>query len=162
MSIDVKKYVSGCDSCQRNKSAHNMPYGLLQPIEIPHAPWDVVTFDLIVDLPKSVNRFGLEVDSILVIMDKLSKMTHLFTCDKHISALEIAEIFYHFIFRLHGLMRQMICDRDPRFAGEVFQEFCKLMGIKSSISTPYHPETDGQTERQNQVVEQYLCTFCSY
>ena len=110
MTIDVKKYVEGCDPCQRFKTTNNVLYGLLQPIAIPSEPWSVVAFDFIVNLPPSKDQHGILRDSIMVVVDKSGKRTRLIECNKDLKAPGIAQLFYHEIFKHHGVPIQTICD----------------------------------------------------
>lgn len=162
MSVNVKKYVQGCDACQRNKPHHTAPYGLLQPNNVPAGPWEIVTCDLIIELPESTDADGNTWTAILVIADWLTKRAHFFRTTDNVTSTEVANIFYKHIFKLHGLPQQIISDRGTQFAAKVFQEFCQKLGIRSSMSTAYHPETDSQTERINQVLEQYIRMFCNH
>jgi hypothetical protein len=108
---DVAKFVSTCVACQRNKARCHKPYGLLQPLPVPEKPWHTVTFDFIVKLPKT--RRGN--DSICVFVNKLTKLVHFVACKKEVSAKEFAELYVDHVFRLHGLSREFITDRDSRF-----------------------------------------------
>ena len=87
---------------------------------------------------------------------------HFFVCDDHFSASDAAELVYEHILKLHGLPRQIISDRGTQFASALFKEFCKKLGIRASMSTAYHPQTDGQTEQVNQSLEQYLWIFTEH
>jgi hypothetical protein len=160
MSVDVKKYVQGCDTCQRNKSTNTAPYGLLQPNEVPGGPWEIITVDLITELPESVDSAGNIWTAIMVVVDRFTKRAHFIQCSNETTATDCATILYEHVFKLHGLPRQIISDQGPQFASQVFQEFCNNLGIKSSMSTAYHPQTDGQTEQVNQSLENYLRIFC--
>ena len=162
MTIDVKKYVMGCDICQRNKSSHTPPYGLLQPNLVPTMPWEVITIDLITQLPASADLSGNPKTAIVVIVDRFTKRALFFGLQDSCTTLEVAQILYEHVFKDHGLPRQIISDCGTQFASKVFQEFCKILGIKSTMSTAYHPQTDGQTERVNQSLEQYLRIFCNH
>ena len=152
MKDDVKAYVKSCDSCQRVKARNHRPEGLLQPLPIPDQKWWVVTMDFITDLPKSTRGH----DSILVICDKLTKMIHLVPTVKTCSAQEAATLIINNVVRLHGIPRIIISDRDPRFTASLYQGIEAALGIKHAFSSAFHPETDGQTERTNRVVEDYL------
>jgi hypothetical protein len=129
---DVTKFVSTCVTCQRNKARRHKPYGLLQPLPIPVKPWHTVTFDFIVKLPKT-SRGN---DNICVFVDKLTKMVHL-------SAKEFAELYVDHVFRLHGLSREFITDRDVRFTSAFWQEVTDLLGTRTVMSSSFHPQTDG-------------------
>ena len=151
MNTDVKKYVAGCDTCQRMKNQPRQPYGPLIPNPVPAGPWEVISMDLITQLPES-DGFN----AIMVVVDRLTKRAHFFPITNEFSARDLANILYERVWTQHGLPLQIISDRGTQFAAEVFQEWCKLLGIESTMSTAYHPQTDGQTERVNQTLEQYL------
>ena len=95
-------------------------------------------------------------------MDRLLKRAHFFPITNEFSAKDLAQLFYDRIYPLHGLPIQIISDRGTQFAAELFQEWCKLLGIESSMITAYHPQADGQTERVNQTLEQYLRCYVDY
>jgi hypothetical protein len=153
----VAKYVSTCVACQRNKARRHKPYGLLQPLPVPEKPWHMVTFDFIVKLPKT-SRGN---DSFCVFVDKLTKLVHFVACKEDVSAKEFAELYVDHVFRLHGLSREFITDRDPRFTSAFWQEVTVLLGTRTVMSSSFHPQTDGQTERVNQTLETYLRHFVS-
>ena len=137
----VKKYVTGCDTCQRTKNRPQQPYGPLLPNPVPNGPWEVITIDLITQLPES-DGFN----AICVVVDRFSKQAHFFAITNEFSAKDLANLLYERVWIHHGLPLQIISDRGTQFAAEIFQEWCKLLGIVSSMSTAYHPQTDGQTE----------------
>jgi hypothetical protein len=153
----VRKYVAECDSCQRNKASNLAKAGLLQPLPIPEAPWRTITMDLITDLPET----ELGYDSVVVFVDKLTKMTHIAPCNKAISAEEFAQVYLTHVVRLHGFQQFIISDRDPRWTGDFWRQVCKLFDTKLKFSTAFHPETDGQTERMNRTVEETLRHYVS-
>jgi hypothetical protein len=152
MKDDVQTYVAECESCQRNKSANTKKAGLSQPLPIPELPWRTITMDLITDLPKTPTGF----DSIAVFVDKLTKMTHFVPSTKDIGAEKFAQLYMQNIIRYHGFQRNIICDRDRRWNNSFWAEFCRLVGTKVKMSTAFHPETDGQTERMNRTLEEML------
>jgi hypothetical protein len=154
---DIAKFVSTCVVCQRNKARRHKPYRLLQPLPVPEKPWHTVTFDFIVKLPKT-SRGN---DSICVFVDKLTKLVHSVACKEEVSAKEFAELYVDHVFRLHGLSREFITDRDTRFMSAFWQEVTVLLGTKTVMSSSFHPQTDGQTERVNQTLETYLQHFVS-
>ncbi len=155
MRESVKSFVSTCDSCQRTKATNHKPYGLLNPLEIPDERWHTVTFDFIMDLPRSATCN----DAILVWVDKLTKYVHLVPTQKTCSAEELARLFIKHIFQFHGLPKKLISDRDPRFTSRFWKELCKRLNIQPRFSTAFHPQTDGQTERANRVIEEVLRHF---
>ena len=133
------------------KSDNRAKAGLLQPLEIPSGKWAHVTTDLVTDLPES-NGFT----AIIVFVDKLSKMVHLAGCKKEVTTMEYAQIFVDNVFWLHGLPEVIISDRDPRFTGKFWQSLFDLLGTDLRFSTAFHPQTDGQSERMIQTLENFL------
>ena len=152
MKEDVVKYCRACPSCQLNKARNTKPAGLLQPLDIPGRRWESISMDFIVELPLS--KAGN--DSILVIVDRLSKMTHLVACKTNISSPEVAELFIREVVRLQGWPTSIISDRDPRFVSEFWRHLHQTFGAKLCMSSAYHPQTDGQTERMNRTLEDVL------
>jgi hypothetical protein len=133
----------------------------VQPNEVPSTPWEIITIDLITQLPGSVDSDGKTRTAIVVVVDRLTKRAHFFPQDNSWTAQQVATILYEQVFQHHGLPRQIISDRGVQFTSKVFKEFLKKLDIKGSMSTAYHPQTDGQTERVNQTLEQYLRIFCN-
>ncbi|KAJ9519333.1 hypothetical protein QJQ45_023132 [Haematococcus lacustris] len=156
VSENVKSYVRSCHSCQVNRSSAKKPAGLLQPLPIPERPWDSVSMDLIVKLPASgPNKY----DSILVFVDRLTKMVHLVKTWESMTATQYAKLFLEHVFRLHGMPRSVVSDRGPQFHNKFWAEVTKLLQVQVNLSSAYHPETDGQTERVNRVIEEMLRHF---
>ena len=151
----VKEYINGCIPCQRNKAGTQKPYGLLQPIEIPDSRWETVTMDWIVDLPRSATGNNC----ILVIVDKLTKFVHLVPTTKTSTAEDTARLFIQHVYQYHGCPRILISDRDTKFTSQFWREFSRRLGMKPRYSTAFHPQTDGQTERTNRVIEEVLRHF---
>ena len=151
----VRRYINGCDTCARSKPSRHKPYGLLMPLEVPNKPWESISMDFITDLPNS-NGY----DAILVVVDRFSKMAHFIPCTKKISARTTAKLILQHIVRLHGLPRDIVSDRGPQFHSKFWKNLFGLLGTKISLSSAFHPQSDGQSERVNQVLEQYLrCTI---
>lgn len=157
MTKFVNEYVDTCEICKCTKIFPAQPQGPLQPNETPEGPWQIVTSDLIVDLPIS-DGF----DSILVTSDRFSKQVHLTPCNKTLTAGDAATLYIRDIFKHHGTPKKIITDRGPQFASKYLRSIYEGIGIKPSMSTAFHPQTDGQTERWNQEVEQYLRAFTNY
>jgi hypothetical protein len=158
MDKDIIDYVQGCPNCQRDKSARHKPYGLLNPIELPYAPWQSIAMDFITDLPLSEGC-----DQLWSITDRFTKMAHFIPLKKgERGAEELAKIFAREIWRFHGLPTDIVSDRDPRFTSHFWKNFLSLLGIKPRMSTAFHPQTDGQSERLNQTIECYLRSFVNY
>ena len=157
MHEDVKSYVSSCMSCQQNKSINQLQQGLLQPLPIPNECWQQCTMDLITQLPRTKKGN----DAIVVVIDKLSKLTHVWPTTTTVGAVELARQFFHEVVRLHGFPTSIVSDRDPRFTSLFWGELWRMSGTKLAMSTAYHPQTDGQTERQNRTLEEMLRAFVS-
>ena len=140
------------------KSDHTLSRGQLQSTEIPTEKWKDVSLDFITDLPESLNNF----DSILTVIDKATRMTHLIPCRKKITATETAQKFVDHIVRLHGVPRSIFTDRGTQFCSKFWQEMWKILGTSLKYSTAYHPQTQGIVERMNAVIGQMLrCTLSS-
>jgi hypothetical protein len=153
---EVQQYVESCVQCASNKASNQSPAGLLQPLEIPQKLWEHVSMDFIGPLPLTVQTQN---DMILVVVDKFSKMVHLLPCRSSITASQTAHLFFKEVVRLHGVPAAIISDRDPRFTSKFWQQLWKQFGTQLKMSTSYHPQTDGQTERTNRTVEQMLRPF---
>ena len=149
---DVRSYVRTCPSCQAVKARRQTLSTLLQPLPIPDKKWWTVTMDFITDLPVSKNGN----DAVIVFVDKFTKMAHFAPTKKTCDALGAAQLLINNVVRLHGVPRALVSDRDTRFRAALYQNFTKALEIKHGFSTAYHPQTDGQTERVNQVLEDYL------
>ena len=158
MARDTKTYIASCEQCQRNKPSTQPPAGLFTPLAIPSQRWDTVTMDFIVQLPKTARDF----DAITVFVDKLSKQVHFCASHTTDSATDVARLFFDQVFRLHGMPRAIVSDRDARFTGKFWTALTKLMGTKLNFSTAFHPQSDGQTERANRTLEEMLRAYISY
>ncbi|SGY45721.1 BQ5605_C001g00329 [Microbotryum silenes-dioicae] len=153
----VNNYVKTCDSCQRNKPTHHRKHGHLQPLPIPSKPWSSLSMDHIVDLPPSSGF-----DCVLVVVDRLTKEAHFIPTHKTDSSRDLARTFLTHVFKLHGLPTDIVSDRGATFTSNWWSEFLAMLKIKPNLSTAFHPESDGQTERTNQTLEHYLRHFCDY
>ncbi|KAJ9516381.1 hypothetical protein QJQ45_011054 [Haematococcus lacustris] len=157
MAASVHDYVRTCLACQRNKSNTQRPIGLLQSLPVPQHRWEHVSLDLITQLPVTTSGH----DAIVVFVDKLTKMIHAIPTTTSITASTLARIFFDHVFRLHGLPKVIVSDRDPRFTSTFWQELFKLTGTHLNMSTANHPQTDGQTERANRTLEDMLRNYVS-
>ncbi|MBW0550578.1 hypothetical protein O181_090293 [Austropuccinia psidii MF-1] len=153
----IKDYVSSCQQCSRKKNIYHKKFGLLTPLPIPNGPWIFLSMDFITQLPLS-NSF----DSILVIVDRFSKMAVFFPTMSSITSMDLAHLFIKNIFSKHGLPSSIVSDRGSLFVSSFWTNLCQKLKILRDMSTAYHPETDGQTERVNQILEPYLWMYVSY
>jgi hypothetical protein len=158
MMIFIKNYVTGCATCQQMKVNTHPTVPPLSPIKsTTTCPFAIVTTDFIMDLPESEGF-----DSVMVMVDQNAMKGVIFIpTNKIVSAAEAACLYYKKVYMRFGLPDKIISDRDPCFTSNLFQELGKLLGVKLTMSTTYHPQTDGETERVNQELEIYLQTFCS-
>jgi hypothetical protein len=157
MQLDVREYVGSCRACQSNKPRSQNQPGLLRSIPHPPRRWQLITMDLITQLPRTRTGF----DAIFVIVDKCSKMIHCIATTTTVTAAELANLFFREVFRHHGLPSSIISDRDPRFTSSFWTELWKRLGTSLAMSTAYHPQTDGQTERANRTIEDMLRAMVS-
>ncbi|OAA34053.1 pol protein [Beauveria brongniartii RCEF 3172] len=159
----VQQVVDKCDICRKAKAARHAPYGELQPIPPPERAWQTVTMDFIVKLPKSKEPMtGAIYDSILVIVDKLTKYAYYIPYMESSDAKDLAYMFFKTVVAQHGLPTKLISDRDKLFTSNFWKCLMETMKIKQGLSTAFHPQSDGQTEILNQVLEQYLRSYVNY
>jgi hypothetical protein len=152
MKREIAKYVSECDTCQRVKASHLKASGTLQPLPIPSWKWEDISMDFIVGLPNTSQKH----DSIWVIIDRLTKTAHFLPVHTTYSTKKYAEIYLDQIVRLHGVPKTIISDRGPQFIARFWEQLQSALGSKLIRSSAYHPQTDGQTERVNQILEDML------
>ncbi|KAG6578261.1 reverse transcriptase [Phytophthora cinnamomi] len=152
----VRKWVRSCEACQRVKPSPSKQ-APLRPLPVAAEPWSSVSMDFVFGLPRDPQgRTG-----VLVFVDRLSKMVHLAPVAASVTAQQSAAIFLDIVYRHHGLPVSIVSDRDPRFTAAFWTELFKLMGTRLAMSTASHPETDGQTERANRVIEDVLRSFAT-
>jgi hypothetical protein len=154
MNRYIGDYTRHCDRCIRTKTRRHRPVGHLQPTETPKEPWKRISVDFVVGLPDSHGY-----DATMNVVCTLSKQAHFIKTTGTIDALGTARLYRDNVWKLHGLPDEVICDRGPQFVAEFTRELHRLLGIKSLLSTSHHPQTDGQTERVNQEMEQFLRVF---
>jgi len=142
---------------QRIKPRRHAPHGTLLLLPIPDRPWQDIYLDFVVGLPES-DRF----DAIWVVVDRLSKQHHFVPCTSTITAEGLARLFLDHVFKLHGLPDSIISDRGPQFASHFWTYLCCCLGIQPRLSTAFHPQIDGQTERIIGSMEEYLRRYVNY
>ncbi|KAG8474947.1 hypothetical protein CXB51_031657 [Gossypium anomalum] len=152
MKRDISEFVSKCLICQQVKAEHHVPSGLLQPIMIPEWKWDRITMDFISGLPLTPGKKN----AIWVVVDRLTKSAHFIPVRTDYSLNKLAELYICEIVRLHGIPLSIISDRDPRFTSRFWQKLQEASGTKLNFSTAFHPQTDGQSERVIQILEDML------
>ena len=140
-----------CDSCAQTTVARHALYGLLSLLPNPTRPQNSVSLDWITALPPSHYH-----DAILVVVDRLTKKTLFIPTTKSMAAPDVAALFLEHVVRVHGLPKTLVSDRDPVFTSHFWRRLLELCGINANRSSAFHPETDCQTERMNQVLERYL------
>src|SRR6266481_7265993 len=160
MREDISAYVQGCATCQANKNFPGNPKPPLFPIKTtPNTlPFKTITLDFITKLPESDGY-----DTILTIVDHdCSKAAFFIPCNETIDAVGVAALYAKTVLPHYGLPQRVISDRDPRFTAAFTRDLCKILGVEQNISSAYHPQTDGQSERANQWVEQYVRMFTKH
>jgi len=157
MRQDVERFVRNCHTCRQSKTSRHTPFGVLRPLAIPQPPWQDISMDFVTGLPQSKDH-----DAIWVVVDRLMKQRHIVRCNTTVDARDLADLFLQHVFRLHGLSRTITSDRGPQFSSAFWHLLCARLGIELRLSTAFHPQTDGQTERMNAVMEQYLRSYVNY
>ena len=153
----VKSYVASCDSCSRGKAPHHLQHSELPPLPAPSGPWKSISCDFITDLPPS-NGY----DSLLVFIHRFTKMCHLAPCLKTTDTPEFTHLFLDNVIRLHGIPESLVSNRGSIFMSHFWKSLASMVDLKRRLSTACYSQTDGQTERMNQTVEQYLRIYCNY
>ena len=164
----VSRYIKNYDTCCRPKAPRHRPYGLLRPLEVPVKRWTSIAMDFVSGLPLSQDH-----DAILVVVDRLTKMSHFLPLrfgthenpypeDPRAHTPAIARLLRDRVVVLHGMPASIISDRDPRFTSDLARQLCKVLRIRQDMSTAAHSETDDQSERTIQTLQQYLRAYVSY
>jgi Integrase zinc binding domain len=153
----VKEFCKTCVTCLRSKSPRHRPYGLLKQLPIPERPWNSISMDFIEKLPSSSGC-----DAILVIVDRLSKQGIFIPTTDNVTSAELAMLFIIHVFSKHGVPSHVTSDRGSEFVSHFFRSLGKALDMNLHFTSGYHPEADGQTERTNQTLEQYIRIYCNY
>jgi len=148
----VRDYIKGCAVCQRNKTEHLHPAGLLQPLEVPSSVWADIAMDFVEGFPRAGGK-----SLVLTVVDRFSKYAHFIALSHPYTAVSVARAFFDNIVRLHGIPCSIVSDRDPVFTSTFWSELFNLAGVKLRLSTAFHPQTDGQSEVTNRILGVYLC-----
>lgn len=153
----ISQYTNNCHTCKRITPSRLKYQGLLKQLPVPQRRWLDVSVDFIGPLPKS-DGF----DCIMVVGCRLTKARHFIPCNTTIDAIGTANLFYKHIWKHHGFPESVVSDRGPQFVAKFWHAVCEQTGTKILLSTAWHPETDGQTERFNAILECYLRAYCNY
>jgi hypothetical protein len=156
MKTAVQQFIATCPTCQQAKPDRARYPGLLQPLPIPSMAWQSISMDFVNGLPMSGGK-----NCITVIVDHFSKYAHFVPLAHPFIALTVAKTFIKNDYWLHGLPMSIISDHDKIFTSQLWQELFRLTGVTLKMSSAYHPQTDGQTERVNQCMETFLRCFVS-
>jgi hypothetical protein len=152
MKREIAEYVARCLTCQRVKAEHQRPAGTLKPLEIPEWKWEGIAMDFVVGLPRTTAGY----DAIWVVVDRLTKSAHFLPIRVKYTPERLAEVYLQEIVRLHGIPKSIVSDRDPRFTSRFWKRLQESLGTKLNFSTAFHPQTDGQSERTIQILEDML------
>jgi transposase InsO family protein len=155
---DVAEYVKDCQVCQGATARRHKPYGELQSLPIPSRPFIELSMDFVTGLPPAFYQ-GREVDSVLVIVDRFTKWSLFLAVSTTITAAELAELFHNSVELRFGPPEGIVSDRGPVFTSRFWSSLCYISKVRLRLSTAFHPQTDGQTERVNQTLEHYLRCF---
>ena len=160
MRASISQYVRNCHNCRRSKASRDRQNGLIHPLPIPEQRWKDLGVDFITGLPPYQGQ-----NAILTCIDRLSKeriYSPMYAAQHGTTAEETAKVLFRDVFSRQGLPDSIVSDRGPQFTSTVWDSLCNRLGIQMRLSTAYHPETDGQTERANQEVKGYLRAFCNH
>ena len=152
MKKEVAQFVQTCLICQQIKTEHKKSSGLLQPLEVPEWKWKNITINFVSELPRTQK----EHDTIWVIMNRLTKSVHFLPVNMKDSLEKLEQLYLDKIIRLHGVSVSIVSDRDPHFVSRFWQRMQEAVGSKLHLSTAYHPQIDGQSERTMQTLEDML------
>ena len=162
MTSDVTTYIKSCDVCQRTKARRHKPYGEMQALQAPTRAWRDFSMDFVTDLPPSKTWEGKVVDSVLVVVDRFTKRVLYLPTTKKIDAPALADLIYREIVLYSGVPDSFVTDRGSVFTSGYWSTLVYQLKCKRRLSTAFHPQTDGQTERQNQELETHLRIYANW
>ena len=151
---DVEQYVKLCVTCQQNRTQFRKKAGLLRPLPIPTKCWESISMDFMTHLPESKGF-----NSIMVVVDRVSKMAHFVPTGDTATAQEVGRLYFDKVVKHHGMQKNIISDRDPKFMSRFWRALWKKLGTELKMSTAFRPQTEGQTERVNLVLQEYLRNY---
>ena len=149
MKKEVAEYVVACLTCQKAKIEHQKPSGMLRLLNVPEWKWDSIAMDFVTGLPRTPGNF----DSIWVIVDRLTKPTHFIPINIRYPLEKLTQLYIKEVVRLHGIPASIVSDRDPRFTSGFWKSLHRTLGTRLHLSSAYHPQIDGQSERTIQSLE---------
>jgi transposase InsO family protein len=152
MKREIAEHVDICDSCQKIKAEHQRPADMLQPLNIPQWKWDEIRMDFKVGLPRTRASY----DSTWVVVDRLTKSAHFITVKNSYSSAVLAQLYMSQIVCLHGVPKKIVSDQGTQSTSHFWQQLLEALGTHLNFSSAYHPQTDDQTERTNQILEDML------
>jgi hypothetical protein len=152
MKKEIVEYIAKCMECQKVKANHRHPAGLLQPLPIPEWKWEVVIMDFITKLPRTSKQY----DAIMVVVDKLNKVSHFIPMKVTHKATNVVDIYMREVTCLHDIPKTIVSDKDPKFTSKFWKGLFKGFETNMKFNTTYHPESNGKTERVNQVIEDMI------
>ncbi|KAL0152565.1 hypothetical protein M9458_052288 [Cirrhinus mrigala] len=152
---DTITFIKNCSICKMAKTPRQLPAGLLQPLPIPRHPWSHIAVDFVTDLPSSSGH-----TTILTVIDRFSKGCRLIPLPKLPTAMETAEALCNTVFRYYRLPEEIVSDRGPQFTSRLWRSFFNLLGVNISLTSGYHPQSNGQAERMNQELTRFLHSYC--
>jgi transposase InsO family protein len=155
MKRDMAEYVALCDTCQRVKAEHQRPVGLLQPLQVPEWKWEEIAMDFIVDLPRTQSGY----DSIWVIVDWLAKVTRFIPVKTTYSGPQFIELYMSRIVCLHRVPNNIVSDKGTQFTSKFREKLHETLDTQLRFRSSYHPQTNGQTGRVNQILEDMLRAY---
>jgi len=153
----VKDYILSGNVCQHSKCLQRAQYGLPQPLEVPYTTWTSISTDLIILLSQSQGK-----TQIMVVVDWFTKIAHFITLEGNAIGEDIVGTVLPEVWKPHRLPTDIISHMEAKLSGEYWQSLCNILALKQHMSTAYHPQSDRQTERTNQVLEGYLRTIVNY